>query len=1005
MRASRERVDIGSLRSGRVGVGETMSAHPRRKTKKLTLAVGAVHVALAATVLAPVNAQGGEVTDGNGDTAYAWNWLGTVNNDFMNSDNWDLGYDFPGAPALGDLDICLGPIAVWVDGSFSNWQLPVNFYPVLSQSFTSPYLILVSYNQANSLTLSAGTNYAVSETATVGCSHLAASSPSELYPPDEPVLVPAIQYPLSGIAASLILTDGATLTCGGDLNIGYDTTGNFNQTGGTNAVAGTLYLGNNAGGAGTYNLGGTGSLSVGGYEQVGYSGAGTFTQTGGSNFIGGVALGIGANSGSTGAYTLENGTLTAANSETVGYAGQGQFNQSGGTNSINTGAAVLWIGQLASGVGNYSLSNGSLSVGNGNENIGGSGTGTFTQTGGTNTVTGSLNLAVNAGATGNYALGGTGSLSVGGYEQVGYGGAGTFTQTGGSNFIGGVALGIGANSGSTGAYTLENGTLTSANSETVGYEGQGQFNQSGGTNSINAGQAVLWIGQVAGGVGSYSLSNGSLSVGAEYVGGSGTGTFKQTGGTNAIGSGLIVGWNNGSTGTYTLNGTGFLDLSGGGGEIVGYNGSGTFNQSGGTNAMSSDLIVGWNNGSTGTYTLNGTGSLTVAVGSTEFVGYSGTGTFNQAGGTNALAGTLYVGYLGGTGIYSLSGTGLLSVSSNVGNEYVGNIGTGTFNQTGGTNTAVGALNLGNNAGSAGTYNLGGTGSLSIGDEEVGGSGTGTFNQTGGTNAVTGTLYVAANAGSTGAYNLQGGTLTAGAIIVNSGGTLNIAGGNLNATGGMTIAGGTVRLAANVTLGSGLTTSNVILTSLSITGNGVLDVNNNHIIITYGSSDPIATIAGYIASGYNNGNWNGPGIISSAAQTPTNGLLYGLGYADGNDYVVKGLPPGEIEVKYTLLGDANLDGLVNGSDFNILAANFNQSITGWDEGDFNYDGLVNAADFNELAANFNQGVSGASAGDFAALDAFAVANGLSLPTSSVPEPESAVMMVMAASGILRRRRHR
>jgi hypothetical protein len=119
-----------------------------------------------------------------------------------------------------------------------------------------------------------------------------------------------------------------------------------------------------------------------------------------------------------------------------------------------------------------------------------------------------------------------------------------------------------------------------------------------------------------------------------------------------------------------------------------------------------------------------------------------------------------------------------------------------------------------------------------------------------------------------------------------------------------------------------------------------------------------------------------------------------------------LSSGQIEVMYTLLGDANLDGLVNGSDFNILAANFNQSITGWDQGDFNYDGLVNAADFNDLAANFNQGASGAaSAGDVAALDAFAAANGLSLPTSSVPEPASAVMIVMAATGILCRRRHR
>jgi len=61
----------------------------------------------------------------------------------------------------------------------------------------------------------------------------------------------------------------------------------------------------------------------------------------------------------------------------------------------------------------------------------------------------------------------------------------------------------------------------------------------------------------------------------------------------------------------------------------------------------------------------------------------------------------------------------------------------------------------------------------------------------------------------------------------------------------------------------------------------------------------------------------------------------------------------------------------------------------------------------LAANFNQGDSGAdvSAGDIAAVDAFAAANDLPLPTSSVPEPASAVMMVMAGLGIVRRRRRR
>ena len=194
-------------------------------------------------------------------------------------------------------------------------------------------------------------------------------------------------------------------------------------------------------------------------------------------------------------------------------------------------------------------------------------------------------------------------------------------------------------------------------------------------------------------------------------------------------------------------------------------------------------------------------------------------------------------------------------------------------------------------------------------------------------------------------------------------------------------------------------------SLAIAPNATLDVVNNNILIDYGSgSDPITTIAGYIKSGYNNGHWNGPGIISSAAQTPTNGLLYGIGYADSADDVVTGLTSGEIEVKYTLLGDANLDGVVNGSDFNILAANFNQSVTGWDQGDFNYDGLVNAADFNAMAANFNQSASGAdvSGGDVAAMDAFAAANGLPV---DVPEPVGFGLLALGAAALLHRRHRR
>jgi hypothetical protein len=161
----------------------------------------------------------------------------------------------------------------------------------------------------------------------------------------------------------------------------------------------------------------------------------------------------------------------------------------------------------------------------------------------------------------------------------------------------------------------------------------------------------------------------------------------------------------------------------------------------------------------------------------------------------------------------------------------------------------------------------------------------------------------------------------------------------------------------------------------------------------------------IASGFAGGTWDGTGIMSSVAAL--NSGSYGIGYADSADPGnPAGLASGQIEIMYTLLGDANLDGKVNGTDFNLMATNFNQAVTdGWDKGDFNYDGKVNGNDFVLLAANFNQfaSQSGVSSADLAALDSFAAANGISL--QNVPEPACAAMIGIAGLGILQRRRSR
>ncbi len=279
------------------------------------------------------------------------------------------------------------------------------------------------------------------------------------------------------------------------------------------------------------------------------------------------------------------------------------------------------------------------------------------------------------------------------------------------------------------------------------------------------------------------------------------------------------------------------------------------------------------------------------------------------------------------------------------------------------------------------------------------------------------------------------TVSPGSVTVNSSGNYSITGGGtIVDTGAFTktgtstltlgvgltasslaISGGNVVLASSTTAGTGSAghpASNINVTSLTIATNSVLDITNNHIIIDYTSSDPISTIYGYLKTGFNNGAWNGTsGIISSTAQSATNGLHYGVGWADGADGTknVSGLSSGQILLKYTLLGDANLDGTVNGSDFSILAANFGLGVTNWDQGNFLFGSSVNGSDFSALAANFGQGDSGAATvtpADIAALDAFAAANGLPQPTiDAVPEPAAIGLAVCAGMGVLGRRRRK
>ena len=171
-----------------------------------------------------------------------------------------------------------------------------------------------------------------------------------------------------------------------------------------------------------------------------------------------------------------------------------------------------------------------------------------------------------------------------------------------------------------------------------------------------------------------------------------------------------------------------------------------------------------------------------------------------------------------------------------------------------------------------------------------------------------------------------------------------------------------------------------------------------LFIDYGSGpDPIASIAQWIKNGYY--DLAGPAIISSAIATDDAAQRSQLWHRLrrlGRSGQSANLPSGTIEIMYTLLGDANLDGTVNSEDFTPFSHNLGQSGMTWDEGDFNYDGTVNAEDFTPFSHNLGQSATlAAQAGD---LD---VANDISF--ANVPEPASMGVAATAGFGLLARRR--
>lgn len=151
--------------------------------------------------------------------------------------------------------------------------------------------------------------------------------------------------------------------------------------------------------------------------------------------------------------------------------------------------------------------------------------------------------------------------------------------------------------------------------------------------------------------------------------------------------------------------------------------------------------------------------------------------------------------------------------------------------------------------------------------------------------------------------------------------------------------------------------------ISISAAATLDLGVSSLIFDYSAtvSNPIAQLNAWLASGYAAGTWAGKGINSrSAAADATKKHALGVSEAAsalGLSGTATGTFAGEtvdattVLIRYTLYGDATVDGKVDFNDFLVFQNNFGTAVSGFGRGNFNFDGSTDFADFLILQNNF------------------------------------------------------
>lgn len=487
------------------------------------------------------------------------------------------------------------------------------------------------------------------------------------------------------------------------------------------------------------------------------------------------------------------------------------------------------------------------------------------------------------------------------------------------------------------------GTLQKTTNSTVDIDGGSVSMSAGGLIDVEGGTLYFASGSTSPyAPTSWSGNNAGLNVasGAKFDAGSAANTIQVDALTGA-----------GSVGGGTAN-TPYLTITLG---IA--NGSGTF--SGVIADDSSSVHLAITKAGTGTEILTGTntysGGTTISSGALQL----GTGgTTGSVVGSITDNGSLILDRLASVAVSNpISGTGSLTdISSGT------IILTATNTYSGGTTISSGTLQVGNNGtGGSITGNVTDNAALVFDRSNTTHfsnniSGTGTFTKSG-----TGTLTLSGTDTYTGGTTVSSGTLIAGALTAISSSPLAID------------TGATLQFANNFH-------GTLAIPSLTFQSGANLDLGETDLIDNYTGTDPYTTILAAMKSAYDSGKWDLTGIYSSALATGTALGIYDNSNNTKSSFDGISVDSTTVVIKYTWLGDANCDGLVNSTDLSAISA----SGTTWQTGDFNYDGKVNADDYALFMLGDTEG------------------GGMNI-SATLPEPRAIIVIIVAGMAWTRQRR--